>query len=102
MKPSTIIEDFADGWQKEWFTKQPSEWARTTLKLGDETWQAPPGARLALDVRSTKPNIVVVLADDMGSGDVSSNNLNGRNPNGRIQTPNIDRLAKEGVRFTWR
>ena len=42
-----------------------------------------------------KPNIVYILADDMGIGDVSA-----YNPNGKIQTPGIDQLAKEGVRFT--
>jgi arylsulfatase A len=41
------------------------------------------------------PNVVVILADDMGYGDVSCNN-----PASRIQTPNLDRLAKEGMRFT--
>ncbi|MBI2479941.1 MAG: arylsulfatase [Planctomycetia bacterium] len=41
------------------------------------------------------PHIVVILADDMGSGDVASNN-----PHSKIRTPNIDRLAKEGMRFT--
>lgn len=46
-------------------------------------------------VSLSKPNIVFILADDMGYGDVSS-----YNPKGRIRTPNIDRLAKEGVRFT--
>lgn len=40
-------------------------------------------------------NIVYILADDMGQGDVSS-----YNPNGKIPTPNIDRLAAEGMRFT--
>jgi arylsulfatase A-like enzyme len=41
------------------------------------------------------PNIVLVYADDMGYGDV------GRyNPDSRIPTPNIDRLAASGVRFT--
>jgi arylsulfatase A-like enzyme len=41
-----------------------------------------------------KPNIVFVLADDMGLGDVSCYG-------GTIApTPNIDRLAKEGTRFT--
>jgi len=41
------------------------------------------------------PNIVFILADDMGVGDVSC-----LNPDGRIPTPNIDRLAMEGVTFS--
>ncbi|HLT51173.1 MAG TPA: arylsulfatase [Arenibacter sp.] len=41
------------------------------------------------------PNIIYILADDMGYGDVSI-----YNPESRIKTPNIDRLASEGMRFT--
>ena len=41
------------------------------------------------------PNIVVVLADDLGWGDPQS-----YNPESKIPTPNIDRLAREGMRFT--
>jgi arylsulfatase A-like enzyme len=41
------------------------------------------------------PNIVYILADDLGYGDVSCNN-----PQSKIQTPNVDRLAAEGMRFT--
>ncbi|MFP4057618.1 MAG: sulfatase family protein [Candidatus Brocadiia bacterium] len=41
------------------------------------------------------PNIVFILADDMGYGDVGC-----FNPRSRIPTPRIDRLAGEGVRFT--
>ncbi|MDF7808076.1 arylsulfatase [Pontiellaceae bacterium B12219] len=41
------------------------------------------------------PNIVYILADDMGYGDVSA-----LNPDSEIHTPNIDRLAKDGMRFT--
>ena len=44
---------------------------------------------------STKPNVVYILADDLGYGDVGC-----YNPASKIPTPNIDRLAKEGVRFT--
>ena len=42
-----------------------------------------------------KPNIVIIYADDMGFGDCTVNN-----PESKIHTPNIDRLAKEGLRFT--
>jgi arylsulfatase A-like enzyme len=42
-----------------------------------------------------KPNIIVIYADDMGYGDCTVNN-----PESKIPTPNIDRLAKEGLRFT--
>lgn len=41
------------------------------------------------------PNIVFILADDLGYGDVSI-----YNPKSKIQTPHLDRLATEGVRFT--
>jgi len=40
------------------------------------------------------PNVIVILADDMGSGDVQA-----LNPKSTIPTPNLDRLSKEGVTF---
>ena len=42
-----------------------------------------------------QPNVVVILVDDMGYGDAKS-----FNPESKIETPNIDRLAAEGMRFT--
>ncbi|XP_069731815.1 arylsulfatase D-like isoform X2 [Phaenicophaeus curvirostris] len=42
----------------------------------------------------SKPNFLLILADDLGIGDV------GCYGNDTIRTPNIDGLAKEGVRFT--
>jgi len=44
---------------------------------------------------TTPPNIVYILADDLGIGDVSI-----YNPASAWQTPYLDRLAREGVRFT--
>jgi arylsulfatase A len=42
-----------------------------------------------------KPNIVYILADDMGYGDMVCNNADSK-----IPTPCLDRLAAEGMRFT--
>lgn len=44
--------------------------------------------------KSTKPNIVYILADDLGYGDLSCYGQQ------QFQTPNIDRLASEGMKFT--
>jgi len=45
---------------------------------------------------STKPNVLILYADDLGFGDVSCYNAD----RGKILTPNIDRIAREGMRFT--
>ncbi len=56
-------------------------------------------AGLSLGILSTalaeRPNIIIVFADDMGYGDVGC-----YHPESRIPTPNMDRLAAEGIRFT--
>lgn len=57
-----------------------------------------PGGRSgSLQARDTsvKPNIVFILADDMGYGDPGC-----YNPRSKIPTPHMDRLAREGIRFT--
>jgi uncharacterized sulfatase len=41
-----------------------------------------------------KPNVIYILADDLGYGDLGSYGQR------LIQTPNLDRLAREGMRFT--
>ena len=50
-----------------------------------------PGAAAGIEDR--RPNLIVILADDLGPGDLSCYG-------GSIPTPQIDRMAKEGVRFT--
>jgi len=42
-----------------------------------------------------RPNIVWIMADDMGYGDLAC-----FNPESKIPTPNLDGLAREGIRFT--
>ena len=44
---------------------------------------------------ATAPNLLVILVDDMGYGDPRC-----FNPDSRIPTPNIDRLARQGMKFT--
>ena len=44
------------------------------------------------DMKEQKPNIIIILADDLGWADVGYHG-------GRISTPSIDRLAREGVRL---
>lgn len=43
----------------------------------------------------TRPNVIVIYTDDQGYGDVSA-----LNPEAKFKTPNLDRLANEGVIFT--
>lgn len=44
--------------------------------------------------QNKKPNIILIYTDDLGYGDMSCSGFSA------IQTPNIDKLAKNGVRFT--
>lgn len=43
--------------------------------------------------KAKKPNIIIIMADDLGYGDLSSYD-------GWIDTPNLDRMANEGMKFT--
>ncbi len=45
-------------------------------------------------VHIAKPNVILIYADDLGFGDISC-----YNPNSKIKTPHIDRLAKQGMMF---
>lgn len=59
-----------------------------TLTTGCKTKETTPKA-------PQSPNIIYVLADDLGYGDLSC-----YNPDSKIKTPNLDKLASEGMRFT--
>ena len=49
----------------------------------------------AVSLQAAKPNIIFILADDMGYGDVQA-----LNPKSKIPTPYLNRLAREGMTFT--
>jgi len=48
----------------------------------------------AQNQKKDRPNVIYIYADDLGYGDLSSYGAT------KISTPNVDRLAKEGLRFT--
>ena len=56
-----------------------------------------PGASIdpAAEATSDRPNVVLIVADDLGWADISPNN-----PDTFYETPNLQRLADRGVRFT--
>ncbi|WP_231617870.1 sulfatase family protein [Novipirellula aureliae] len=45
--------------------------------------------------QSARPNVIVIFTDDQGYGDVSA-----LNPDAKFETPNMDRLAREGIIFS--
>ena len=55
---------------------------------------APAASAWAQSRPANRPNVVIILADDLGYGDVGC-----YNPESKIPTPNLDRLAQEGLRF---
>ena len=44
--------------------------------------------------KPSKPNIIIIYTDDVGYGDISSNGAS------KVKTPNIDKIASGGLRFT--
>ncbi|MCX8035637.1 MAG: arylsulfatase [Candidatus Sumerlaeia bacterium] len=65
-----------------------------TAAFSAATWALAHRAPLAAAPQA-KPNIVFILADDLGYGDPQCNN-----PDSKVPTPHFDRLAHEGIRFT--
>ena len=60
--------------------------------LGCSTYPGAGGSRAGT---KKQPNIVFILADDMGYGDVRA-----LNPESKVPTPNLDRIAKQGMIFS--
>ncbi len=79
-----------------------SEKSDVKFKFDSEIYSDPERAKVPVDqlvkkiegFKGKQPNIVLILADDLGYGDL------GCYGNGVIKTPHIDKIATEGVRFT--
>lgn len=78
-----------------------SAWAQSDTAIGSQVYPSasttPQGQSVALAsvaVESDKPNMVFILADDLGWGELGCYGQE------KLLTPNIDRLASQGVRFT--
>lgn len=68
---------------------------RVPLVLFSVTLLVPVGwADESTKAKPRRPNIILILADDLGYGDLGSYDQK------TIRTPNLDRMAKEGIRFT--
>ncbi|MBI4623795.1 MAG: sulfatase-like hydrolase/transferase [Verrucomicrobia bacterium] len=67
-----------------------SGWSRTLLLAG-AIWASP---SLAAAPQVPRPNVIIVLVDDQGYGDLSVHG------NPVLKTPHLDRLHAESVRFT--
>jgi arylsulfatase A-like enzyme len=65
----------------------------TTLAILGAAMLALPGVIAPANAQTKKPNILLIVADDMGYSDIGCFG-------GEIKTPNLDRLARAGGRFT--
>ena len=82
---------FSQNWYK--MPKYIGQIKNPTQKNIPIEWENGPETRT-----SSKPNIIVVLVDDLGFNQISS--YKGGMANGKFKTPNIDKLASEGVLCT--
>jgi arylsulfatase A-like enzyme len=69
---------------------------KSAISIGTASLAAfPVFAQKTTAVKPASPNIVLILMDDMGYGDI------GRTGANQYSTPNLDRLAVQGMQFTW-
>jgi arylsulfatase A-like enzyme len=71
---------------RQWVQRWPAPWAALVCAVFV-------GASAAFAAASARPNVVVILSDDQGWGDVSFNG------NTNLHTPNLDSLARQGAVF---
>ena len=74
--------------------RNPQGLSDVSSPANGETLEAPSDTPQSL-VRGSRPNVVLILADDLGWGDILSNN-----PDSAMTTPRIDGIAASGANFT--
>ena len=82
---------FSQNWYK--MPKYIGIWKNPIGKNVSVNWEKGPEKRT-----NSKPNVIVILVDDLGFNQISS--YGGGMANGNFKTPNIDKLAKDGVLCT--
>jgi arylsulfatase A-like enzyme len=90
-----IVASIGNWFSQNWY-KMPKYIAQIKNPIYENVqinWEDGPKTRT-----SSKPNIIVVLVDDLGFNQISS--YGGGMSNGNFKTPNIDNLAKDGVLCT--
>ncbi len=63
MKPTPLIEDFKDDWQKEWFSYHSKKWGIKTHKVYHPIWEAPVNSKLCFEVKAEIENKMIVGLD---------------------------------------
>ena len=74
--------------------RNPQGLSGVSSYINTETLDAPPDTPQS-PARGSRPNVVLILADDLGWGDIQSNN-----PDSAMTTPHIDGIAAAGANFT--
>lgn len=88
-------------WHRYW-TYVPgllNDWTDPVGPNHDIVWsQGPDASAPAPATQERPPNVILILADDLGINDITTNG--GGIAGGAVPTPNIDRMAAQGVHFT--
>jgi arylsulfatase A-like enzyme len=103
LRDAAVLKEFVEEWwgHVEVYNKLKKDAVAGLIKdkrwkLDKERWiESSDPSKWAKDPATEPPNVVLILADDLGFGDISV--YNGKS---MVRTPHLDTLASEGARFT--